>query len=445
MVPAPMHARGQEAADGPPAWRARRRWLVVGLLFLVTVISYVDRQTMSIAAPVIALEFRLSNSDVALIVNAFLVAYAVGQLFAGRFMDWVGARTGFTLAVIAWSTAAALTSAGRSVFTFSLYRAALGLAEGGNFPGGVKVVAEWFHPRERSTAVGIFTSGASIGAIVTPPLMAYLIVTFGWRFAFIATALPGFAWIALWRYTYRPMAVSDEADGGPRRALAPKNRGVRGETSTAVRWSFFLKQRMVWGVFLARFVEEPVSWFYLTWLPIYMRDYRDVSIMNIGLLLVIPFVTLDIGYVAGGWIASRLMKAGWSVDRARKTVMVVSAICMATGIPAVAASGTAGFIAWVSVATLGHGGWASNVITLPSDFTPSKWVGTVYGMTAFGGGLGSILFMQLTGMLVDAQQSFQTVFLMAGILPIVAALVILTVTGPIAPLRMPTQPAAAAE
>jgi ACS family hexuronate transporter-like MFS transporter len=417
MVPAPE--------TGNPAWGDRRRWRVCGLLLIVTIISYIDRQAISITAPVLAAQFHFSNLQIATIINAFIVVYMVGQLLAGRFIDRVGAKFGFSLLVTAWSLAAALTSLGTGALSFSAFRAALGLAEGVNFPGGVKVIAEWFAPRERATAVGIFTSGASIGAIVTPPLLAYVIVTFGWQAAFIVTGIPGLIWVFFWRRTYRPAASVDDRGASP----------VACTHEEPTPWIHFMRQRMVWGVFLARFLEEPVSWFYLTWLPIYLRSYRGASIADIGIALIFPFVALDIGYLAGGWISSRLINAGWPISTSRKTVMVVSALCMVSGIPAAAADTTMGFVLWVSVAMMGHGSWGSNIFTLPADFAPPKQVGTVYGMTAFGGGLGAIAFMQIIGLLTDAQHSFRAVFAIAGILPIAAAVVLLTVPGTISPMR----------
>ncbi len=321
---------------GNPAWRDRRRWWVCGLLLMVTIISYVDRQAISITAPVLAAQFHFSNVQIAAVINAFIVAYMVGQLLAGRFIDRVGAKFGFSVLVAAWSLAAALTSLGSSTLSFGAFRAALGLAEGVNFPGGVKVIAEWFAPRERATAVGIFTSGASIGAILAPPLLAYVIVAFGWQAAFIVTGIPGLIWVFFWRRTYRPAAPADNSAAGPRAPIQ----------NDPIPWTHLVRQRMVWGVFLARLLEEPVSWFYLTWLPIYLRSYRGASITDIGVALIFPFIALDVGYLAGGWISSRLINAGWPISRARKTVMVVSALCMVSGIPAAAADTTIGFVMW---------------------------------------------------------------------------------------------------
>jgi ACS family hexuronate transporter-like MFS transporter len=390
------------------------RWFICLLLFLVTVCSYVNRQAFSLVAPMLADGYHFSNSDIAVIIDAFLVAYTVGQLFSGRFLDWIGSRKGFTLAVLVWSVATILMSRAQGVWSFSFYRFLLGIAESANFPGGVKVVAEWFPPRERSTAVGLFSSGASIGAILTPLLVVYLILHIGWRLAFVVVGLPGVLWVLIWYRQYRPL-VLDPAS----------------QTAVPPPWRFFLRRREVWGIILGRFIEEPASWFYFNWLPIYLKSFRALSLSNIGVLLVVPFVTLDVGYVGGGWAASALMKSGWSVDRARKTIMVFSALCMVSSIPAVYSKTSSEFILWVSLATFGHGSWGANIFTIPADIVPAEWVGTLYGITAFGGGLGSIIFMQLTGKLVDMQGSFNTVFVIVGILPLIAAVTFVALIGKI--------------
>lgn len=393
----------------------RHRWRVCILLLVSTLISYIDRQAFSIAAPVLSSEFHFSNSQIAVLVNAFLVCYAVGQLVAGRFLDRVGARIAFSTLTVAWSASAALMGVGSSMQAFVLSRAALGLAEGVNFPGAVKVVAEWFAPKERATAVGVFTSGASLGAVIAPPLFAVVIMACGWRTAFFLLALPGLAWVLAWLRLYQPK---------PAVSIAEATSGAAGQPLGAL-----LRERRVWSVALARFLEEPASWFYLTWLPICMRTYRHVPLVDTGMALVFPFIALDIGYLAGGWTSSRLIVGGWSIDTARKTVMVVGALCMLSGILAAGAVSNFVFVAWVSLAMLGHGAWGSNMFTLPSDMTSARNVGAVYGFTAMAGGLGSILFTQIVGMLTDAQQSFRAAFLIAGTLPVAAACVLLLVPG----------------
>ncbi len=420
-----------------PIQHGRFRWLICLMLFVVTVSNYIDRQALSIIAPVISAQFHFTTYDIATIVNAFLIAYTFGQCFAGAFMDWIGSRRGMTILVVLWSAASLLTSLSRSVFSFSLFRFFLGLSESGNFAGGIKVVAEWFPIKERSTAVGLFISGASIGAILTPPVVAFLVLHFGWQLAFVMIGVPGFVWIFWWRAMYAPLQASVRVSDAERtyiRAGQDQSHLIRG---LSLQSFSFLKYRLFWGVFLGRFIEEPASWFYLTWLPLYLKQFRGVSLMNIGFLLIVPFLTLDIGYMGGGWVSSMLMRSGWSLDRARKTVMFVSAICMVSAIPAVFAESTLTFVGLVSIATLGHGGWAANIMTLPSDMVPHGLVGTVYGITAFGGGLSSIAFMQITGKLVDMQRSFDTVFVVAGILPLVAAVLFLAVSGRIRMLHLP--------
>jgi len=413
------------------------RWRICGMLFVVTVSNYVDRQTMSIVAPVISAQFHLTNFDIAMIVNAFLIAYTFGQSVAGVFMDWIGSKRGFTILVIVWSIASILTSLARGVLSFSCFRFLLGLAESGNFPGGIKVVAEWFPQRERSTAVGLFVSGASIGAILTPPLVAFLVVNVGWPLAFVLIGIPGLLWVLWWRFMYSPLGSHPKVSEAERAYIQNDQHEARSPQRLGLESLSFLKHRMFWGVFLGRFVEEPASWFYLTWLPLYMKSYRGVSLTNIGFLLIVPFLTLDLGYMGGGWIASQLIRRGLSLNRARKTVMTVSALCMVSAIPGVLTPSTVGFVLLISVATFGHGGWAANIMTLPGDMVPHRLVGTLYGVTALGGGLGSILFVQLTGKLVDMQQSFNTVFIIAGILPLLAAVIILTLTGKIELMRLP--------
>jgi ACS family hexuronate transporter-like MFS transporter len=415
----------------------RYRWLICGLLFVITVNNYMDRQMLSIAAPAIAAEYGFTNSEIATIANAFLIAYTVGQLFAGPLVDRIGALRGMTLAVLLWSGMSLLVTLSRSVAQFSVMRFLLGLAESVNYPAGVKVCAEWFPPKERATAVGIFQSGSAIGAMITPAVAAWLIVQFGWRPAFVLVALPGLLWVPLWLRYYAPVARSTRLSEAERRYIV-SDRGDRDDelTTQRVPWSFFLKQRLVLAVAAARFLEEPSGWFYFTWLPLYLNNYRDVPLTRVGLLLIIPFLTLDIGKVGGGWLSSRLMTRGWTLDRARKVVMLASALCMLGSIPAMWTETPLVSVLLISVATLGHGGWATTTQTIPGDIVAARFVGTVYGMTAFGGGIGAIIFTYATGRLVDAYGSFTIPFVIAGVLPLLGYLVFTAVAGEIRPLQI---------
>jgi ACS family hexuronate transporter-like MFS transporter len=430
-------AGGAAAATRPAVPVGRYRWVICGLLFVITVNNYMDRQMLSIAAPAIAAEYGFTNSQIATIANAFLVAYTVGQLFAGLLVDRIGARLGMSLAALLWSAMSLLVTLSRSVAQFSVLRFLLGLAESVNYPAGTKVCAEWFPPNERATAIGIFQSGSAIGAMITPAIAAWLIVQFGWRAAFVVVAVPGLLWIPLWLRYYAPVDRSPRVSDPERRfILSGRAHRDHAVEEPRVPWSFFLKQRLVIAVAAARFLEEPSGWFYFTWLPLYLNNYRDVPLLRVGLLLLIPFLTLDVGKIGGGWLSSRLLTRGWTLDRARKVVMLASAVCMLGSIPAMWTDAPLVSVLLISLATLGHGGWATTTQTIPGDIVAPRFVGTVYGMTAFGGGVGAIIFTYATGRLVDAYGSFTIPFVIAGVLPLLGYLVFTVIAGEIRPLRI---------
>jgi MFS transporter, ACS family, hexuronate transporter len=395
----------------------RYRWLICVLLLAITVNNYMDRQILSIAAPAISAEFKLSNSNIASIANAFLIAYTFGQLFAGVYIDWIGARTGFTLAVVSWSLTAMATALSRGVLSLGVFRFLLGGSEAVNYPGGVKVCAEWFPPKELATAVGIYQSGSSVGAMIAPISAAILIEYFGWRSAFLVVALPGLLWIPFWRFFYAPVESNPKLSEEERRYILANR--VGGDRTSKLSWRVFLRQKTVWAVALARFFEEPAGWFYFTWLPLYLQNHRSVPLLRIGVLLFIPFLTFDVGKVGGGWISSVLLKRGSTLDWARKAVMLASAVCLMASIPSVFTKTPLEFVLLISLATFGHGCWTTTAQTIPGDIVPPSRVGTVYGITACGGGLGSILFTQLTGKLVDVTGSFTMPLFIAGVLPII--------------------------
>ena len=416
------------AASAPRV--GRYRWLICGLLFLVTVNNFMDRQMLSIAAPAIAAEFGFGAADIAAIANAFLVAYTVGQLFAGVIIDRVGARLGMSVAVIFWSAMSMLATLSRSVAHFGGARFLLGLAESVNYPAGTKVCAEWFPAKERASAVGLFQSGSAIGAMITPAIAAWLIVQFGWRAAFVLVALPGLLWVPFWLRCYSPLARSSRVSAAERAYVLS---GSATDPAPAfVRWRWFVRQRLVLAVAAARFLEEPCGWFYFTWLPLYLNNYRGVGLTSVGLLLIIPFLALDVGKVGGGWWSSRLMQRGRTLDFSRKTVMLASALCMLGSIPALWVDHPLVSVLCISLATLGHGAWATTTQTIPGDIVKPRHVGTVYGITAFGGGVGAIIFTYATGQMVDAYGSFTVPFVIAGLLPLVGYGAFVAIAGTIA-------------
>jgi len=405
----------------------RLRWWICGLLFVATVISYIDRQTISIAAPVIVKEFHLNNEQLARILSAFLVAYTFGQLVAGRFLDWIGSRAGFSIAITIWSLANALTALVTRPWGFVFLRFMLGVGESGNFPGGVKVVTEWFSPRERAFAGGLFTSGASVGAILAGPLVGTITYYWGWRAAFVVTGSLGFIWLIGWLIVYYPPSRHPRLSQEERSVLAAH--ADADEATETMRWIDLFRFRQVWALVIARILEEPLIWMAVFWLPKYIVDVRGLSILETGWFLTLPFIALDIGYISGGWASGRLMARGWSLRRAKLSVMTVAALLMVAAIPAARSGSVPLFAVFLCLATLGHGSWFSNILTMPSDIAPRRLVASVYGISAMGGGLGGLWFTEFTGFVTDRFQTYTPVFLLAGLLPLVATALLVLVGG----------------
>ena len=394
----------------------RSRWWVVTLLFLATVINYVDRQTLSVLAPVLRDEFHMTNTDYSRIVFAFLLAYMVMQSGAGRMMDRLGTRRGFSLSITWWSAAAMLHATANSILSFGLFRFLLGLGEAGNWPGGVKVISEWFPPKERAFATGLFNSGSTLGAVIAPPLVAWIALSWGWRTAFLVPGSLGFLWLVLWRATYRtPLKPASDV-----------------AVTRRIPWRSLFRFRQVWSLLLARMLADPVWWFYVFWLPEYLKRERNFSLAMIGYFAWIPFLTADIGNLLGGALSGYLIRLGWPVLRARKVVMAVSAALMTAGIPAVLARDAMVALALISLVTFAYSLWAANVLTLPADLFPQDVVASVCGISGSGAAFGGMIFTLLIGAVID-RFSYLPVFIAAGVMPLVAAACILAGIRTVAP------------
>lgn len=390
------------------------RWGVAALLFLATVINYIDRQTLSVLAPVLRDEFHMTNTDYSRVVFAFLLAYLIMQSGSGRIMDWLGTKAGFALTITWWSLAAMLHATAHSVMSFGVFRFLLGLGEAGNWPGGVKAVSEWFPPKERAFAIGFFNSGSTLGAVIAPPLVTWIALSWGWRNAFVLTGCLGFVWLALWLLFYHTPLHSFGGQGaGPR-----------------MRWRELFRFRQVWGLMLARMMADPVWWFYVFWLPEYLRRERDFSLAMIGFFAWIPFLTADAGNLLGGLASGWLIRRGIPVLTSRKVVMAASALLMMAGIPAVLVHEAALSLALISVATFAYSTWAANVLTLPADLFPQAVVASVSGLSGTGAALGGMIFTLIIGAVVDSF-SYTPVFVAAGVMPLVAAGIILLNVRPV--------------
>ena len=395
---------------------------------MLTVINYIDRMTLSVLAPTIREEFGMSNTSYSRVVTIFLLGYTISQALSGRILDKIGTRAGFMLFVGIWTVASMLHATARSVVQLGAFRFLLGLGEAGNWPGAAKAVAEWFPVRERAFGMAIFNSGASIGAVVAPPLIAWVALTYGWRKAFfIGATLSSIVMIA-WFFFYRtPAEHPNLSEEELKHIQSDQTSADASSLETKRPWLSLFRHRQVWAVMAARFFSDPIWWFLIAWLPNYLKSERGFSLALIGLLAWIPFLFADIGNLAGGAVSSLLIKRGWSVDRARKTVLVISALMVPTGVAMVVggASDTIA-IAGISVIAFGFQSWIVNVHTLPSDCFPKQDVGSVFGIGGTSAGIASMGFTLLVGYIVD-RFSYTPVFIMVGLMGPLAAMLLLLI------------------
>src|SRR6266436_6318348 len=430
-----LDAKRTEATATAGGFKVRGlRWWIVGLIFLATLINYIDRLTISVLAPVITRDLGLTNTEFGGIITWFLLAYTISQGLSGKLYDRVGTKRGFVCSIMLWSLAAMAHAFARGLASLSVFRFILGLGEAGNWPGAAKTVAEWFPIRERALGMAIFNSGAAIGSIVAPPLIVWLSLTYGWQTTFIVTGSLGFAWLILWTVFYQApdrhqwLRVDEhrliregqrvDTDAGPQRADA-----VPG-------WLELLRYRQVWAIVLARFLTDPIWWLYISWLPKYLADARGFSLVKIGLFAWVPYVAADAGSLSGGWLSGFLISRGWSVDRSRKVVILIATLLMPAGIFAAFAHDAMMALVLIGVVLFVVQVWINNVQTLPSDFFSDKAVASVAGLGGTGAGVGSMIFIFSTGWVVD-HFSYVPVLVVAGLLAPIGTLVLFALSGPI--------------
>ena len=390
----------------------RRRWWIVWTLFFSTSINYINRQTLSVLAPVISKEFHLNHSELSNIFGAFQFAYAGTWLLGGIFLDIVGTRVGLIIAVVWWSIVSAATSFANSAFSFGALRFMLGIGEGLNWPGASKAVAEFFPKAERGTAVAIFDSGSSVGGAVAAVAIPWIALKFGWRYAFAFAGALGFVWLVCWLLVYPKPTPLERVQ---QRQL-PGRQFWRD-------WLGMLRQRETWAVVIGRSLTDPIWWFYVFWLPQYLSDTRGFSLKQIAAFSWIPFVAADLGNFAGGLISGALIKRGMPLLRARKLVCIVSCVPMLAGIPAVLTGNPFSSLAFICLALFGYAAWSTMGLTFPSDLFPSKVVASVTGLSGFSAGLAGTLFTLLVGTLVD-HFSYTPAFVVAATAPLLATVVI---------------------
>ncbi len=403
------------------------RWLICGLLFLATVINYVDRQAVSVLnAGILKTEIGWDDAGYGWIMFAFQLAYAIGFPIAGRLVDKYGVRAGMVVGVIVWSLAGMGHALARTPFGFAAARFALGLGESVNFPASVKAVAEWFPRQQRALATGFFNAGTNVGVMLAP-LIVWMATTLGWRGAFIASGVAGFAWLALWLLLYR------RPEQHPN--LSPKELAfIQADDKTEppaekIPWSALLRYRQTWAFFLGKMLTDPVWWFYLYWLPGYLNKERGLTALDASVMLFWPYLAADFGSIFGGWFSGHLIKRGWSVGRARRFAMGLFAVFMPGAIFAVMTDSFAVALTLISLATGAHQAWSCNLFTIVSDLFPKRAVASIAGLGSLGGALGGMLMTLVAGGVLQWFGTFTPLFMFAGLMHVTAWFIIRILAG----------------
>lgn len=394
----------------------RCRWRICALLFFATTINYIDRQVLSLLAPDLQKVIGWSESQYGYIITAFQAAYALGLLVMGRFMDYIGTRRGYAIVIAWWSLAAAAHSLVSTAFGFGVARFMLGLGESGNFPAAIKTVAEWFPRRERAFATGIFNAGANIGAVIAPLMIPWVAIHFGWRGAFIGTSLFSTTWLVCWLLFYRKPEEHPSCSAAELAFI----RSDPPDTGQSIGWRAMLGIKQTWAFVVAKFLTDPIWWFYLYWLPKFFNARFGLTLDKIGPPLVVVYLAADIGSVGGGWLSSFLIGRGWTVNRARKTAMLLCALCVVPIVTVSQATNVWYAVTVLSLATAGHQGWSANLLTLASDMFPRNSVGTAVGLGSAGGSVGGMILAASAGLILQYTGSYVSLFILAGTAYLVA-------------------------
>jgi ACS family hexuronate transporter-like MFS transporter len=418
----PMVHQAAREAEPPAGTIGRYRWLICALLFSATAFNYVDRQMIGVLKPTIQAELGWSETSYSGIVVWFQLAYGLGYLFFGRIVDALGARFGYAIAFLIWTGAHMLHGAARSTLQFSLVRALLGIGESGNFPSGLKAVSEWFPAKERALATGIFNAGSNVGAIITPIVVPYIVVTLalGWRAAFVITGAFSFVWLIAWVWIYRRPREQPRLSAGE---LAYIERDPA-DVGSKIAWTRLLGYRETWAFALGKFLTDPIWWLFLFWLPDFLSKRYHLDLVHFGPPLVVVYVISDLGSVAGGWCSSTLMHRGMSANAARKLTMLGCSLLVTPIFFAQYVDSLWGSVAIIGLATAAHQAFSANIYTLPSDMFPRNAVGSVIGIGGTAGAIGGALMSIYTGKVLELTGSYTLIFAVAGSVYLLAMLVI---------------------
>ncbi len=409
--------------DTAPPRLGQVRWTICAMLFVATSINYMDRQVISILKPTLTHSIGMTELGYSHVVQAFQLAYAMGLLMAGRFVDKVGTRIGYMVIMAVWSLSAMGHALASNVLEFGIARFFLGIGESGNFPAAIKTVAEWFPQSERSFATGIFNSGTNLGAILAPLIVPWVTIRYGWHAAFLVTGLFSAAWIAVWFAKYRKPSDHPTLTGAELRHIYEEAAEQMGPSTP---WLKLLTYRQTWAFAIGKFLTDPVWWFYLFWLPDFFSKRFHLDLSHLGMPLIVVYNASAIGSIGGGWLPVPFRRLGLSATRARLTAMLICACAVVPVFLINYLSSEWVAIALLSLAAAAHQGWSANILTTPSDMFPRTAVGSVTGIGGMAGSVGGFLLATFTGYILQLTGSYASLFALAASAYLVALVVVVT-------------------
>ena len=409
-------ARGPKIRNMPGSRMRNFRWRICALLFFATTINYVDRQVLGLLAPLLQTKIGFNEVQYGYIVTAFQAAYALGLLAMGGIIDRIGTKLGYALSITIWSLSAMGHALVRSAFGFGVARFALGLGESGSFPAAIKTVAEWFPKKERALATGLLNSGTNVGATLAPLTVPWVAVHFGWRYAFLLTGTFSAIWLVIWLVVYRP---PQDHPSVSKEELAYILSDPP-EPSTKVSWSHLLTHRQTWAFVMGKSLTDPIWWFYLFWLAKFLVSEHHLKLTGVALPIVVIYNCATVGSIVGGWLPERFLEHGWTVNRARKTSLLICSLCVIPVMFTTQVHGLWSAVAIISLACAAHQGFSANIFTLASDMFPRRAVASVVGIGGCGGAVGGMFIATFTGWLLQLTGSYLPVFILAGSVYLVA-------------------------
>jgi MFS transporter, ACS family, hexuronate transporter len=410
----------------------RFRWVICGLLLLGVTKNYMDRQILGVLKGTLQHEFGWNEIDYGNLVFAFQAAYAVGMIVVGRMIDRLGTRIGYAAAMVFWSLASMGHALANSLTGFVVARSALGFGEAGVFPASIKCVSEWFPKKDRALATGIFNAGTSVGAMITPFIVPWIAVHFGWRWAFVLTGSLGIAWLILWMFLYRKPEDHSSCTPSELAYIQSESSAPTGK----IKWAELLPRRQTWAFATGKFLTDPIWWFYLFWIPDYLQRQHGLRLTQIGLPILVIYVISDLGSVGGGWLSSGLIRRQFTVNAARKWAMLACALCVVPIALVYRVSALWPATLLIGLAAAGHQGFSANLFTLSSDLFPSRAVASVVGIGGMAGAVGGMLIAEVVGHILQWTDSYMIPFFIAASAYLLALLMIHILSPKLIPARI---------